>query len=142
MPNKCKLFDKKFVIFDICEMRTPRKRRARDVHEKGTKRGLMKKICILFVLVLLSVSVLPAVSSPNYNPNFKPVVWDPTGYNQKLARRLLDNYENKYCKQISPTEGVCNFPEGSYSREVIIPYEYNKIQSRIAAPVREVPPVD
>ena len=112
MPKKCKLFDKKFVIFDICEMRTPRKRRARDVHEKGTKRGLMKKICILFVLVLLSASLLPAVSLEEYTHKLRVVVWDAEGQNQRLGRRALNKY-GKYCKRTSSTEVVCDFPEGT-----------------------------
>ena len=91
------------------------------------KRGFMKKICVLFVLVLLSVSVLPAVSAPNYDPNLKPTVWDPTGYNERLLRKLFDDYGNKYCKRISPTEEVCNFPEYGYEDEIAKPFYLNKI---------------
>ena len=92
------------------------------------KRGFMKKICVLFVLVLLSVSVLPAVSAPNYDERGGAyIIWDPDGYNAKLAGKLQDDFDKKYCKRITPDFTECNYPDGAISQEITGPYLENHI---------------
>lgn len=90
----------------------------------------MKKICILFVLVLLSASLLPAVSTPNYDERGGAyIIWDPDGYNAKLARKLQDDFDKKYCKRITPDFTECNYPDGTISREIDAPFLENCIPS-------------
>ena len=114
-------------LYLICEMRAPRKRRARDVREKGTERGFMKKICVLFVLVLLSGSVLPAVSVPGYDGKVVTIMYDPDGYNVKLLNKLRDDFKKKYCKEITPGFPECYCPKNAYDKEVLEPYYENRI---------------
>lgn len=84
----------------------------------------MKNILIAISLVFLFTNC--ALSAPNYDPNYKTVVYDVAD-DVALLKRLKDNYNKKYPTiQIAPNHYISTAPVNSYQQEVIDEYYRQK----------------
>ena len=84
----------------------------------------MKNILIAISLVFLFSNC--AFSAPNYDPNYKTVVYDVAD-DFALRRKLIDDYHKKYPTiQIAPNHYIDTAPMGAYQREVIDEYYRRK----------------
>ena len=87
----------------------------------------MKNILIAISLVFLFSNC--AFSAPNYDPNYKTVVYDVAD-DVALRRKLIDDFHKKYPPVVTKTKDsviyTYNYPEGAYQREVIDEYYRRK----------------
>lgn len=80
----------------------------------------MKNILIAISLVFLFSNC--AFSAPNYDPNYKTVVYDVAD-DVALRKKLEDDFHKKYTKQISPNYYIDTSPVDAYYNEVVVPYD-------------------
>lgn len=80
----------------------------------------MKNILIALPLVFVFTNI--AYSAPDYDPNYKTVVY-PVADDVALRKKLEDNFAKKYTKQISPNYYIDTSPIDAYYNEVIVPYD-------------------
>lgn len=87
----------------------------------------MKNILIAISLVFLFSNC--ALSAPNYDPNYKTVVYDVAD-DVALRRKLIDDFHKKYPAVVTKTKDsviyTYYYPEGAYQREVIDEYYRRK----------------
>mgnify|MGYP006928584257 FL=1 len=84
----------------------------------------MRNILIALSLVFLFSNSVQ--SAPNYDPNYKTVVYDVAD-DVALRKKLEDNFDKKYPPIVTKTKDsviyTYNYPEDAYYKEVIVPYD-------------------
>lgn len=87
----------------------------------------MKRILITFLAIFLTASITFAM--PGYNPetDSKPKVYS-TEYNDKLLKKLKDDYHKKYTVKVNDNYYIDTSPMGAYHKEVTCPY-YEQYQN-------------
>ncbi len=85
----------------------------------------MKHLLITSLIVLLFADVVFA--APNYDPNFKTKTYS-TEYNDKLLKKLKDDFHKKYTVKVNDNYYIDTSPMGTYHKEVTCPY-YEQYQN-------------
>lgn len=84
----------------------------------------MKNILIALSLVFVFTNI--AYSAPDYDPNYKTVVY-PVADDVALRKKLEENFDKKYPPVVTKTKDsvtyTYNYPEDAYYKEVIVPYD-------------------
>ena len=83
----------------------------------------MKRILITSLILLLTANV--AFAAPNYDPNFKTKTYC-TEYNDKLLKKLKDDYHKKYTVKVNDNYYIDTSPLNAYRDEVITPYDLQR----------------
>ena len=83
----------------------------------------MKRILITSLILLLTANV--AFAAPNYDPNFKTKTYS-TEYNDKLLKKLKDDYHKKYTVKVNDNYYIDTSPLNAYRDEVITPYDLQR----------------
>ena len=79
----------------------------------------MKRILITSLAIFLTANI--SFCAPNYDPSIKPKVYS-TEYNDKLLKKLSNNYHKKYTVKVNDNYYIDTSPMGAYHKEVTVPY--------------------